>query len=193
MLRSADGEEDVDDDDAEVDDDYVGTAGSNDFSSDDVDINWMLAMEEEIMRTLQVEEEAILAEFYEQAERNLESEAAAASDSVAQEQQYQAHLAHMCGDESQVVLCPVCQCNYLFSHQSVIFCNCGAMRVDSQGDCIGLSHLKEALRMAHESHTQRGCVLGKLVFCCGSMLGYSSSSSHLQAECTACGFFQVVI
>lgn len=151
-----------------------------------IDLDWMLAMEEEIMRTLEVEEQAILAEFY----AHDQAETVAATDDVMREQQYQDHLAHVGGDESQVVLCPVCQSNYLFARRSVIFCSCGEMRVDSQGDCIELPHLQEALAMTHSSHAQRGCGGGKLVFSCTQMFG---SSTCLQAECKACGFLQVVI
>ena len=156
--------------------------------SAEADLEWMLAMEEEIVRTLESEERSILAEFYEH--EHEEAAAAAASDDVAREQDYQAHLERMGGDESQVVLCPVCQSNYLFAHRSVIFCNCGAMRIDTKGDCVGLPHFKEALGMVHQNHALRGCGAGKLEFRCEQVFG---SSTHLMSECRACGFLQVVV
>ena len=175
--------------DVGVDDCVMSEGGLGIEAIDDCD--WMIEMEEEIMRALEVEESSILADFYDSLESShIQSESDAATDDLMREQQYQAHLQRFGGDESRMVLCPVCHSHYLFENQSVIFCQCGDMRVDSQGDCVGLSHLKEALGLAHESHGLRGCGAQKLLFSCTSMFG---SSSHLQAECKMCGFLQVII
>ncbi len=184
-------------------DEYAETAREaahelGDIECDDV-AAWLLQIEEEIMQAMEAEEAQILASYHEDAD---EIQAGQALES---EDLFERHLRQMGGDESQVVLCPVCRERYLLSNRSVIFCECGGMRVDSQGDAVTLPHLKEALRMVHESHLQQrtggaagdggggdggGVCHGTLRFSCVSVFG---SAAHLQAECQECRFLQIVI
>ena len=153
------------------------------------DIEWMLQMEHEILTALKSEENDILLEYYESLhERELVQDMEATIEEVSREQMYDTHLQYMSGDDSKVVLCPLCAHSYLFQKRSVIFCNCG-FRFDSKGDAIGLRHTKQALGNVMSRHVQSGCV-GALRFETTQMFG---SGVHLMGKCDTCNNFEIVM
>jgi hypothetical protein len=158
----------------------------DDHEFDEQDIEFMIQMEREILEALQNEENEILTEYYESL-RMQDMEAVCEEGN--REEMYAAHLEHMGGDDSKVVLCPLCQSSYLLENRAVIFCHCG-FRMDSVNDAIGLRHTKQALGNVMLAHSSSGCN-GTLVFSTTQMFG---SGVHLVAECQgACQKYNVVI
>jgi hypothetical protein len=151
----------------------------------DSDIEFMLQLEEEILSALKDEENEILLEYYESMhERELVQD----MEDESHEQMYANHLNHLKGDESKMVLCPMCEYSYLLQNRSVLFCDCG-FRMDSKSDSIGLRHVKIALGNIMVKHTQSGCN-GSLRFETTEMFG---SGVHLMAKCEACNTFDIVV
>ena len=156
-----------------------------DYEFNENDIEFMMQMEREILEALQNEENIILTEYYESL-RTQDMEAV--HEEGNQEDLYNRHLQHMGGDDSKVVLCPLCTSSYLLENRSVIFCNCG-FRMDSISDAIGLRHTKQALGNVMSAHGGTGCI-GTLSFSTTSMFG---SGTHLVAECKVCENYQIVM
>ena len=156
---------------------------------DELDIEWMLQMESEILASLQSEENDMLLEYYESFR---EQEMEVVSEEGNQEEMYANHLQHMNGDDSKVVLCPICSRSYLLENRSVIFCSdadrCG-FRMDSKSDSIGLRHTKQALGAVMSVHSQSNCC-GTLDFTTTEMFG---SGIHLVGECQTCQRYDIVL
>ncbi|XP_076823326.1 RPA-interacting protein B-like [Clavelina lepadiformis] len=89
-------------------------------------------------------------------------------------------------DEHKVVVCPVCNNNYIQVHLGSVRCECG-LRIDMGQDSIGVHHIKTCLEQGVTEHLQN----------CSTAPAFnvveSFGCTNLLLTCSACDYMFIVI
>ncbi|XP_077995916.1 RPA-interacting protein A-like [Glandiceps talaboti] len=84
------------------------------------------------------------------------------------------------------LVCPVCRRNPLMQNKTVIFCACG-VRIDTEQDCLTLSHVKVQLEEAVKQHST-SCT-GEAVFSVMDQFG----NKNLLMSCKVCDYLYIIL
>ncbi|XP_070571879.1 RPA-interacting protein A-like [Ptychodera flava] len=88
--------------------------------------------------------------------------------------------------DTDELICPVCRRNPLLQNKSVIFCACG-IRIDTEQDCLTLSHVKIQLSDAVKQHGS-SCI-GESIFSVVDQFG----SKNLLMSCKSCDYMYIIL